>query len=318
MALASFSELSSDARGVLEEYLSDIDCALRPLDSDAAEATIEDVSTHALEALEPAATPDDVRTFVVRLGEPATYAASLRDAIRGGSPGVGADDSDPQGRILGMPYDLRLPTEGRVAARWWNPADPRVIMPKVFGMGWTVNFGAIAVRLQLIEPDSEDVPFATTPDGALQAALLVPVGLTGALLGSYLALRERLPSTLPTHWNAFGVADGFSGQASAFAIVFALAALPSLAALVVVAVHRRRPTQALAVAVAAFFAALGAAIWVLTLVTLLGSSATGWLPLVLPILVPLVVTFAVLVALARAGSAAEQRHDLGRKGGQPR
>ena len=317
MALASFSELSGDARGVLEEYLCDVDSALRPLDSDAAEATLEDVSTHALEALEPAATPDDVRTFVVRLGEPATYAASLRDAMAGGAPSVGADDSDPQGRILGMPYDLRLPTEGRVAARWWNPADPRVIMPKVFGMGWTVNFGAIAVRARLIEPDAEDVAFATTPDCALQAALLVPVGLAGVLLGSYLALRAHLPAALPTHWNAAGAADGYSGQTSAFAIVFALAALPSLAALVVVAMRRRRPTQAFAVAGAAFFAALAAAIWVLTLATVFGSSATGWLPLVLLVLVPFVVAFAVLVILARAGRAAEQRRDLERQG-QPR
>ncbi|MBN2028265.1 MAG: hypothetical protein JW854_16060 [Actinobacteria bacterium] len=47
------------------------------------------------------------------------------------------------GKILGMPYDFRIPTPARIKERMWNPDDPRVIMPRVFGAGWTINFATL-------------------------------------------------------------------------------------------------------------------------------------------------------------------------------
>lgn len=45
-----------------------------------------------------------------------------------------------EGRIAGrVPYDLRWPTPARVRDRLWNPADRRIFVPTVFGVGWTVN-----------------------------------------------------------------------------------------------------------------------------------------------------------------------------------
>lgn len=44
-----------------------------------------------------------------------------------------------QGRVGGVPYDLRRPTLAKTRARYWNPDDPRLLTPKVFGVGWTVN-----------------------------------------------------------------------------------------------------------------------------------------------------------------------------------
>lgn len=49
-----------------------------------------------------------------------------------------------EGRIAGrVPYDLRPPTLARAQARLWNPADRRILVPTVFGVGWTVNFGRL-------------------------------------------------------------------------------------------------------------------------------------------------------------------------------
>ncbi len=45
-----------------------------------------------------------------------------------------------QGRFLKMPYDLREPTDEKVAARWWNPDDRRLFTPKAFGWGYDLNF----------------------------------------------------------------------------------------------------------------------------------------------------------------------------------
>jgi hypothetical protein len=57
----------------------------------------------------------------------------------GGGSELPAAIPDPQGRVLGVPYDLRKPTVARVRSRWWNPADRRILTPKSFGAGWDLN-----------------------------------------------------------------------------------------------------------------------------------------------------------------------------------
>jgi hypothetical protein len=52
-----------------------------------------------------------------------------------------------EGRIAGVvPYDLRRPTLTRMRERWWNPSEPRLLVPTVFGVGWTLNFARLFRR----------------------------------------------------------------------------------------------------------------------------------------------------------------------------
>ena len=45
-----------------------------------------------------------------------------------------------QGHVFGViPYDFRPPTWARIKAELWNPADPRILTPHAFGVGWGVN-----------------------------------------------------------------------------------------------------------------------------------------------------------------------------------
>jgi hypothetical protein len=54
------------------------------------------------------------------------------------------DERTWEGRIAGLvPYDLRRPTMARVHERLWNPADRHILVPTVFGVGWTVNLGRL-------------------------------------------------------------------------------------------------------------------------------------------------------------------------------
>jgi hypothetical protein len=46
---------------------------------------------------------------------------------------------EPQGRVFGIPFDFRPPTLTRAKARWWNPSDPHLLTPRVFGVGWDLN-----------------------------------------------------------------------------------------------------------------------------------------------------------------------------------
>jgi len=50
------------------------------------------------------------------------------------------------GKFLGAPYDLRRPTVERTKSRLWNPNEPRLLVPKVFGWGWDVNFARLLGR----------------------------------------------------------------------------------------------------------------------------------------------------------------------------
>lgn len=50
---------------------------------------------------------------------------------------------DRRGRFLGIPYDWRRPTAQRSRERMWNPDDRRVIVPRAYGWGYSVNFAAL-------------------------------------------------------------------------------------------------------------------------------------------------------------------------------
>ncbi len=51
-----------------------------------------------------------------------------------------------QGRVAGIPYDLRPPTLERLRAAYWNPDDPRVFTPRPAGLGWGVNVARLLHR----------------------------------------------------------------------------------------------------------------------------------------------------------------------------
>jgi len=53
------------------------------------------------------------------------------------------------GKILGVPYDVRWPTVERIRERVWNPEDPRIVVPRVFGAGWTINLATLRKRSKL-------------------------------------------------------------------------------------------------------------------------------------------------------------------------
>jgi hypothetical protein len=48
-----------------------------------------------------------------------------------------------RGTVLGIPYDLRTPTWPRVRNKLWDPDNPALLVPHVFGVGWTVNLARL-------------------------------------------------------------------------------------------------------------------------------------------------------------------------------
>jgi len=46
-----------------------------------------------------------------------------------------------------VPYDFRMPTVERIKNTFWNP-DGSIIANRPFGVGWTINFGAVVAKVR--------------------------------------------------------------------------------------------------------------------------------------------------------------------------
>ncbi len=66
------------------------------------------------------------------------------------------EERDWHGTVAGVPYDLRVPTPSRIRERWWNPDDPRLFTPHVFGVGWSVNLYVLLQRCGCCGSDEDE------------------------------------------------------------------------------------------------------------------------------------------------------------------
>ncbi len=291
--IGSLAALSPAARALAQAYL---DAATADLEPGLREPVVEDLTAFLCERLDAAATLADVRAVTAQAGpvDAGPAAAGWFERLRTRlTAGV-----DPSG------------LDARIAGTWWNPADDRLFLPRAVGWGWDLNFGALAVRLGLIEADAEAEPFAATPDPAFRAAAAVPAALAAATVLHYAVRGRRLPATLPSHWDVAGRPDRWTSRSTA--AVTDLAGTLAPAAVAVVAAGSGRPgaNRAGTIAGATALATAGAA------VTVWRSLGDRPRPLAGPALALAVAgaAGAVLFGLARAGRAAEIAEDLSKEG----
>lgn len=53
-----------------------------------------------------------------------------------------------------MPMNWEWDTQ-KVFKTWWNPDDDRLLPPKAFGIGWTINFHAALRKAKVIQGNKE-------------------------------------------------------------------------------------------------------------------------------------------------------------------
>lgn len=51
-----------------------------------------------------------------------------------------------KGTVAGVPYNFRLNEWPDIASEYWNPSSDTILMPHALGIGWGVNFAAVAQR----------------------------------------------------------------------------------------------------------------------------------------------------------------------------
>ncbi len=244
---------------------------------------------------------------VAALGDPAVYAAGVFEAFEPDHEAEADGRPVPQGHVLGMPYDFRGASVERIGSRVWNPADPRIFMPRMFGVGWTFNLGAIAVKLGLIRPDDVgDESYDRIPPGALQATLAVPAVLATAAVALMLVAWPTLPAEVPIHWGVSGQPDDWASRTVVIGMLLALAVVP--AALTYAKILRPQVSarsRLLAAAGLGMETVLVLGITAVTVADANGGASGNWILLV--VLATVVVPFLMLYMPLRAGLRAEWR-----------
>lgn len=150
--------------------------------------------------------------------------ADLRELLEAGlEPGRAADyaanldaqfgtDQDAFTRLTGIPNSFGRGL-GRRLSGTFNPADERLLVPKVLGAGWSVNMGAVAVKLGLLRPDDVDDEVLTsaadhhltTPRLIASIAVAVAAASAGTLVSGRRAVRLATGKSQTLN-VAFGVA----------------------------------------------------------------------------------------------------------------
>lgn len=304
MPVTSLSELRPEVRAVVERYLATLEAGFCAVATEMATDVLDETRSYVLDGLGPESTVGDAEELLSELGPADEYAAAMCAELRGGkqamrdAAGLPHDGRSPgAGTLLGIPYDVRMPTSERIRTRWWNPQDPTLFTPRMWGMGWDLNFGAVAVRLGLIRPDDQDEPFTHVPEGRLYLALAVPVLLCAAMSGAWALMASGLPAELPVHWGIDGQADRFAPSAQALGFLLAMGVVPTIWALVGFVTRRSRPVRALVAAFAGLFAGLAAGLFAYTLAWPV-VQPPFWVSLLL-IVAGCTVPFMMLVWLAR-------------------
>ncbi|GAC1457535.1 MAG: hypothetical protein PVSMB4_17390 [Ktedonobacterales bacterium] len=70
-----------------------------------------------------------------------------------------------QGKIAGVPYNFRIAEWGAIAGEYWDPASDEIFTPHAIGLGWGVNFAALARRVQgAIDAQQHEQPERRIPE----------------------------------------------------------------------------------------------------------------------------------------------------------
>jgi hypothetical protein len=183
----------------MRSFEDQVAAALEDLPADVRTAALDDLRA----ALLDGATEAD-------LGTPAEYASHVLDAFA-----RSADPADGEGDVFGVPFETRGPIDPAVRSRIWAPADPRILVPRMFGLGWTVNLGAVAVRLGLLRPDDWDDESLDQVDPRLLTALrYAPVAWAAAAV--VISVRTwRRGEPVPTSWDGRGRPNAWSTPSAA-------------------------------------------------------------------------------------------------------
>ncbi len=68
-----------------------------------------------------------------------------------------------QGSLGKIPYDFRTPSPQRIKRSLWAPDNPRLFVPRAFGVGWSLNLARVKARGQEVAKQYREIAAGTKP-----------------------------------------------------------------------------------------------------------------------------------------------------------
>ncbi|MFY9263087.1 MAG: hypothetical protein GX483_06810 [Actinomycetaceae bacterium] len=134
---------------------------------------------------------------VADFGSPAQFAQQFKPSSLG---------SAEQSTVPWYLPSFELLTDPDAKGRWWEPENPHIFIHKTLGIGWDINFAALAVKLGLLRPDDlDDEILESVPKPFTQTLNVAPLVIAAASTPALARLIRRGQST-----TALGHALGIS------------------------------------------------------------------------------------------------------------
>lgn len=189
---------------LMKSYLRSVDAHLESLSRTDRLLVLESLEAQLGELMDVGIEPTEA------LGSPGDYARELLDALAND-----AATDEPHLRVLGLPVETRGLVSAKVRSRTWNPESTRLVVPRLLGIGWTLNLGALAVKLRLIRPDdATSEVLDQIPERYVRAAQFAPVLVAGATAGALALAWKRTPSQVPSSFDVLGRQNRTSSKLS--------------------------------------------------------------------------------------------------------
>ncbi|MSS45111.1 hypothetical protein FYJ43_03395 [Cutibacterium sp. WCA-380-WT-3A] len=138
---------------------------------------------------------------------------------------------DDRTYIFGLPLSKLWEGDANALLDTFEPENPHLFVPRSYGLGWTINFGKIAVKAGWIRPD-DSIPDLVDfiPDSVRRSIVLAQVAGNVALIAS--AAQVARHDFVATGWSLGGLPKRYSrGKNLALAMILTagvLTALPSV------------------------------------------------------------------------------------------
>lgn len=128
-------------------------------------------------------------------------------------------DTEGQARVLGMPVSGLWLGRSDAALDGFEPENPRLFIPRKYGLGWDINLGAVGVRLGLIRPDDSLPDLASYVPTHLKRGIKLTT-IAGGIGVAFLAVLLSRKEQVLVQRSARGASEKFiTGRQAALAPV---------------------------------------------------------------------------------------------------
>lgn len=129
--------------------------------------------------------------------------------------------------LAGIPFES-APYKESVRLRIFDTENSHLIVARLFGAGWSLNLGALAVKLNMLRPDDSIADLSAYVPTSINRALRILPWMASVTAWCGYAVGMRRGGTFPTRWDAGTYPRHFSRPWVSLGLPAALSSLTAL------------------------------------------------------------------------------------------